>query len=79
MTISNIRKYLQDYIRFADDNKIKELFSLIESKTINEDKIWSNIEFIKEMESRSFDLKSEQTKGIAYSEIKKNTRKKIKK
>ena len=46
MTITAIREKLQDYIKTADDKKIKAIFTLVENDMQKEVEWWENKEFL---------------------------------
>lgn len=71
MNTSTIRQKLFEYIKVADDKKVKAIYTIIESE-INEMNPWWNDEgFIAELDKRSADLKSGKDKGVAWEELKK--------
>ncbi len=51
MTTLAIRKSLQEYIRFADEKKIKALFTIVEDEIKQKRDFWTT-EFLKEMKKR---------------------------
>lgn len=71
MNTSTIRQRLFEYIKVADDKKVKAIYTIIESE-INEMNYWWNDErFIAELDKRSSDLKSGKDKGVTWEELKK--------
>ena len=71
MNTTTIRQKLFEYIKVADDKKVKAIYTIIESE-INEMNPWWNDEsFISELDKRSSDLKSGKDKGVAWEELKK--------
>jgi len=71
MNTSTIRQKLFEYIKVADDKKVKAIYTIIESE-INEMNPWWNDEhFIAELDKRSSDLKSGKDKGVTWEELKK--------
>ena len=71
MKTSTIRQKLSEYIKVADDKKVKAIYTIIESE-INEMNYWWNDEhFIAELDKRSSDLKNGKDKGVAWEELKK--------
>jgi len=71
MNTSTIRQKLFEYIKVADDKKVKAIYTIIESE-INEMNPWWNDErFIAELDKRSADLKSGKDKGVTWEELKK--------
>lgn len=77
MTTLAIRKSLQEYIRFADERKIKALYTIIE-KELNEEKdIWTK-EFIAEMKFRFSELETKKTKGVQWEKIQEKAKRLLK-
>ena len=71
MNTSTIRQKLFDYIKVADDKKVKAIYTIIEGE-INEMNPWWNDErFIAELDKCSADLKSGKDKGVTWKELKK--------
>lgn len=68
MTATAIRQRLHEYIRFADDKKVKAFFNILK-KEANENKdIWTK-EFLAEMNLRSEELKTGKVKGRAWGSV----------
>jgi phenylalanyl-tRNA synthetase alpha subunit len=61
MSISQIRQSLHEYIRFADEKKIKAVYTILE-EDINENKEAWTSEFTKELLRRSKDFESGKVK-----------------
>ena len=70
MTTLAIRKSLQEYIRFADEKKIKALFTIVEDKIKQKHDLWTS-EFVNEMKQRSTDLETKKVKGNNWQNIQK--------
>ena len=71
MNTTTIRQKLHEYIKVADDKKVKAIYTIIE-RDINEMNEWWNDEsFIAELDKRSSDLKSGKEKGVTWDELKK--------
>jgi hypothetical protein len=79
MTILTIRKSLQEYIRFADEKKVKALFTIIEDDIKKKQKLWANNEFMTEMEQRSFEMETNKTEGIKWENVQKKAKSVLKK
>ena len=62
MTTVAIRKSLFEYIRFADEKKVKALFTIVEDEINEKHEIWNN-EFLKEIQKRSRELENIKSKG----------------
>ena len=69
MTTLAIRKSLQEYIRFADEKKIKALFTIVEDEIKQKHEIWTS-EFTNEMKKRSNDLQKNKVKGNSWQNVK---------
>ena len=63
MTSIAIRNRLFEYIRFADEKKIKAIYTIVEEEINEKHDIWTK-EFIAEMQKRSYELESGKVKGI---------------
>lgn len=71
MNTSTKRQKLFEYIKLADDKKVKAIYSIFE-REINEMSQWWNDEiFIEELNKRSSELKNGIDQGIAWEELKK--------
>ena len=70
MTTALIRQKLYEYIRVADEKKVKAIFTMVEDELVDYD--WSkDREFIAELDKRSADYKSGKVKGIPWEDAKK--------
>ena len=67
MTTTAIREKLQEYIRVADDKKVKAIYTMVEDEIYDR---WNDKSFIAELNKRSSELKSSKTKGISWEESK---------
>lgn len=79
MTILTIRKSLQDYIRFADDKKVKALFTIVEDEINQKRELWSNPEFVDEMKKRSLDIEINKVKGTSWENVQEKAKSILKK
>ena len=70
MTITAIREKLQDYIKTADDKKIKAIFTLVENDIQKEVEWWGNKEFVKELNERAKRYEDGLDKGFTFEEVK---------
>lgn len=69
MKVAAIRDKLSDYIRRADDEKIKAMYVLLKDN-INEDvSWWQNNDLLKEFEADYKNWKSGKTKGYTLDEV----------
>ena len=71
MTITAIREKLQDYIKTADDKKIKAIFTLVENDMQKEVEWWENKEFLEELNERAKRYEDGTDKGFTFEEVKK--------
>jgi len=69
MTITAIREKLQDYIKTADDKKIKAIFTLVENDMQKEVEWWENKEFVEELNERVDNCINGSEKGYTMEEI----------
>jgi membrane carboxypeptidase/penicillin-binding protein PbpC len=70
MTITAIREKLQDYIKTADDKKIKAIFTLVENDMQKEVEWWENKEFVAELNERAKRFEDGIDKGFTFEEVK---------
>jgi len=70
MTITTIREKLQDYIKTADDKKIKAIFTLVENDMQKEVEWWENKEFVEELNERVKRYEDGTDKGFTFEEVK---------
>lgn len=69
MTTAAIRQKLYEYIRVADDKKVKAIFTMVEDELQAYD--WTKDDaFLDELDKRSNDLKSGKVKGASWEEVK---------
>ena len=71
MNTSTIRKKLSEYIKVADDKKVKAIYTIIESDLNEIYEWWNDQELIAELDRRSDDLKSGKDNGHLWEEVKK--------
>lgn len=69
MNTSTIRKKLSEYIKVADDKKVKAIYTIVEREINEMNKWWNDNNLIEELNSRSADLKSGKDKGIGWEEL----------
>jgi len=68
MTTSNIRHKLYDYIRVAEDKKVKAIYTTLEDEIEEAYDYWNDKDFIAELEKRSADYKSGKSKAISWED-----------
>lgn len=71
MNTSTIRQRLYEYIKVADDKKVKAIYTIVESDINEMNEWWNDESFISELDKRSSDLKSGKDKGVNWDELKK--------
>ena len=71
MNTTTIRQKLHEYIKVADDKKVKAMYTIVESDINEMNEWWNDESFIAELDKRSSDLKSGKEKGVTWDELKK--------
>jgi len=71
MTATIIRQKLYDYIRIAEDKKVKAIYTMLEND-IEEGNYdyWNDKEFVAELDRRSASYKSGKSKAIPWEDAK---------
>ncbi len=69
MTATTIRQRLFEYIRFADEKKVKAIYTMVEEEINEKHDVWTE-EFAKEMDRRAHEVESGKIKGIAWKDVK---------
>jgi hypothetical protein len=69
MKASAIRDRLYDYIRLADDKKVKAIYTMLEGEIENELEWWQNNDFLKELDDDYKEWKSGKAKGYTMEEV----------
>jgi hypothetical protein len=70
MTTAVIRQKLYDYIRVADDRKVKAIYTMLEGEVEEAFDFWNDKAFVDELSKRSDDYKQGTIKGVAWEEVK---------
>lgn len=78
MTTTTIRQKLSDYIRFADEKKIRAIYTIIEDDLNQKIDLW-NKAFISDMEKRELDTEKKAFEGKSWDAIKEKAKKKLSK
>ncbi len=68
MSTTEIRRKLFDYIREADDKKVKAIYTIVENEIQRDADIWTD-EFLQELNKRTADFESEKVKGYTWKEV----------
>jgi len=80
MTAAAIRDRLYDYIRVADDKKIKAIYMMLEDEITEEKEWWNNAAFVAELEKEYEAWESGKDKSYSFADIKAEiARRKVKK
>lgn len=70
MTTSLIREKLYDYIRVADDKKVKAIYTMLEDEIIETNEWWKNNAFVEELDTRFNNLDTGIDKGVTTTQLK---------
>ncbi len=70
MTTESIRHKLYDYIRVAEDKKIKAIYTILDEEIAADHDHWNNKTFVAELDKRSADFKSVKVKAVTWVEAK---------
>ncbi len=68
MTTATKREKLQEYIKTADDEKVKAIFTLVENDIDKKLEWWENEAFLDDLDERSKRYKEGIDKGIIFEE-----------
>jgi hypothetical protein len=69
LTTTAIREKLYDYIRVADDKKVKAIYMMLEDDITARDEWWKDVAMIEELETRYQKLASNEDKGKTIHEL----------
>lgn len=70
MRTNTIREKLYDYIRFADDKKVKAIYTMVEEEIVIKNNPWDDTEFIAELERRVAEYERGEVKMSTWEEVK---------
>lgn len=70
MTTSKIRNKLYEYIRVAEDKKVKAIYTMLEEEIEESFEYWKDKNFVTELEKRSADFKSGKIKSVNWKDAK---------
>jgi putative addiction module component (TIGR02574 family) len=70
MTTPAIRQKLYDYIRVAEDKKVKAIYTMLEEEIEENYDHWKDKAFVAELNRRAADYKSGKVKGISWEDAK---------
>jgi putative addiction module component (TIGR02574 family) len=74
MRNTTIREKLYDYIRFADDKKVKAIYTMVEEDIIAKTNPWDDPAFIDELDRRVAEYESGNIKMSTWEEVKSKAR-----
>lgn len=69
-----IREKLYDYIRFADEKKVKAIYTMVQEEIEAKTEIWHEPEFILELDRRVTDYENGDVEMSTWEEVKAKTR-----
>lgn len=69
MTRTAIQARLYDYIRVADDKKLKSIYTLLENEIEQVYEWWNDKEFMAELDRRDAALENGEDKGYTRTEL----------
>jgi hypothetical protein len=68
MDIAKIKQEIYEYIRVADDRKLRAIYSIIESDADDLYEWWNDKELIAELNHRSLQIKSGNDNGVLWED-----------
>ena len=71
MNTATIRKKLYEYIRVADDRKVRAIYAIIENDVNEPYEWWNDNELLTELDHRSEQIKSGNDPGMLWEDAKK--------
>jgi nitric oxide synthase oxygenase domain/subunit len=74
MSTTEIGQKLFDYIRVADDRKVRAIYTMIEAEIQDDRDIWTD-EFLVELNKRTVELENGAVEGSSWEEVKARARK----
>lgn len=77
MNMSDIREKLIRYMRVADDEKVKAIYTMVEDELSTSENDW-NEDFIKELEGRSKNFANGTAKTYSWEETREAALRKLK-
>lgn len=69
MTTAKVRVKLYNYIRIADDKKVKAIYTMLENDITEENKWWQDNAFTKELDRRYSAWEAGKEKGYTPEEV----------
>ena len=71
MTTAAIRQKMYEYIRFADDKKVKAIYTIVAEEADEINEWWVDKQLLEKVKQADADLESGKDKGISWAEAKK--------
>ncbi len=62
---------MYEYIRFADDKKVKAIYAIVAEEADEINEWWADKQLLEKVERADADLESGKDKGISWAEAKK--------
>lgn len=69
MNTAAIRQKLYEYIRVADDKKVKAIFTMVEDEVNEVSEWWEDKDLLDTLDKRSAALKSGKDKGTSWEDV----------
>lgn len=70
MSTATIRERLFEYIRFADDKKVRAIYTMVEDDIIERLDLWEDKDFLKELDRRIKEIETGKVTGSTWEEVK---------
>jgi len=70
MSTATIRERLFEYIRFADDKKVRAIYTMVEDDIIERLDLWEDKDFLKELDRRIGEIETGKVTGSTWEEVK---------
>lgn len=70
MAATTLRDRLYDYIRYADDKKVKAIYTMVEEEINQKHDPWEDKEFLQELDIRLKAYESGEVEALPWSEVK---------
>ena len=71
MTVTTIRQKLYEYIRFAGDEQVKAIYTIVADKANDTEEWWEDKKLLEKVDRSNADMESGKDKGITWPEAKK--------
>jgi hypothetical protein len=70
MNTLTIRQKLYEYIKFADDEKVEAIYTIVKDEVSELYEWWNDDSLIADLDKRSDELKTGKDKGISWAQTK---------